>query len=95
MAKKEEQISRGSVKTLENVYMTLLLYMFKISILSPIKKRKPNTNPCIFITLTPTRKTHELFYILRILIGAWEVWSSDNLRKINLHRQILKAKSQH
>ena len=57
MAEKEEQINRGSVKTLENVYMTLLLYMFKISILSPIKKRKPDTNPSIFITLTPTRKT--------------------------------------
>lgn len=73
--------------------MTLLLYMFKIAILLPIKKRKPDTNPSIFITLTPTRKTHELFYILRILIGAWEVWSSDNLRKINLHRQIPKAVS--
>lgn len=69
--------------------------MFKISILSPIKKRKPDNNPSIFISLTPIRKTQELLYILRILIGAWEVWSSDNLRKINLHRQIFKAKSQH
>lgn len=69
--------------------------MFKISILSPIKKRKADNNPSIFISLTPIRKTQELLYILRILIGAWEVWSSDNLRKINLHRQIFKAKSQH
>lgn len=39
MTEKEEKVHVDSAEALENVYTTLLFYMFKISIISLIKKK--------------------------------------------------------
>ena len=38
MTEKEKKVNVNSAEAMENVYLTSLLYMFKISILSLIKK---------------------------------------------------------
>ena len=39
MTEKEKKVNVNSAEAMENVYLTSLLYMFKISILSLIKKK--------------------------------------------------------
>ena len=61
MTEKEKKVNVNSAEAMENVYLTSLLYMFKISILSLIKKKLKYKSQILthwsFITQIPISET--------------------------------------